>query len=158
MDKISDVNKILLAGEPNNWSKDHKGYSGYKPQAVIDAVNQAGIEWNLELLETSERLSARVDKNGKPIIEVLTKVRISIGNRKIDAVASHPIIDDYGDAMKSAQTDAMKKAFAHFSIGNRAYHGLLSEAPKVSKAQATRTKNEKDYANNVDPLLDDLDL
>lgn len=131
MDKILKANEILLKGEPSNWSKDHKGYAGYKPQAVIDAVNEAEITWSLELLETSERDTGKENKNGNKIIDVLTKVRITIDNanviRSVDAVASHPILDDYGDAMKSAQTDAMKKAFAHFSIGNRAYHGLLTQ-------------------------------
>lgn len=136
MDKIFKANKILQEGEPNNWSTDHKGYAGYKPQAVIDAVNEAEIDWNLELLETNERDSGKLNKKGDSIIDVLTKVRVSIGESFKDAVASHPILDDYGDAMKSAQTDAMKKAFAHFSIGNRAYHGLLKDTGKKKVAVA----------------------
>lgn len=155
-DKIKQINDILQKGEPNNWSKDHKGYAGYKPQAVIDAVNESGLEWSLEILETSTRESGRTNKNGQEIVDVLVKVRITIENQKIDAVASHPITDDYGDAMKSAQTDAMKKAFAHFSIGNRAYHGLLTS--KVGK-KAYQEKNAKDKEEGVDPLLDDdIDL
>jgi len=142
MDKINQVNEILKKGEPHNWSKDHKGYAGYKPQAVIDAVNEAGIEWSMELLETSERDSGRSNKSGSQIIDVLTKVRITIDGRSIDAVASHPILDDYGDAMKSAQTDAMKKAFAHFSIGNRAYHGLLKDDNAEQKEEIT---NDNDF-------------
>lgn len=126
-DKIKLANSILEQGEPNNWSKDHKGYAGYKPQAVIDAVNEAGIDWNLEIIETKERDSGRSTKSGQQIIDVLVRVRLNIDGNFKDAVASHPILDDYGDAMKSAQTDAMKKAFAHFSIGNRAYHGLLKD-------------------------------
>ncbi len=39
---------------------------------------------------------------------------------------------DIGDAKKGAQTDAIKKALSYFSIGNRAYQGLL-EAPDKSK-------------------------
>ena len=31
----------------------------------------------------------------------------------------------WGDCKKSAQTDALKKALSYFSIGNKAYHGLL---------------------------------
>ena len=54
-------------------------------------------------------------------------------------MASHPILDDYGDAVKSAQSDAMKKALAHFSIGKRAYQGLLADNKKLSR---------KDYQNN----------
>jgi hypothetical protein len=152
MDKINKANEILLKGEPTNWSKDHKGYAGYKPQAVIDAVNEAEIDYSLELLETSERNSGKKNKNGQEVVDVLTKVRITIGDRKVDAVASHPILDDYGDAMKSAQTDAMKKAFAHFSIGNRAYHGLLTDKPKVGGQKAQQAKNVEDFNNNVDPF------
>jgi hypothetical protein len=149
MDKIKTANQILLKGEPTNWSKDHKGYAGYKPQAVIDAVNEAEINWSLEVLETSERDSGRKNKSSQNIVDVLVKVRITIEDRKIDAVASHPILDDYGDAMKSAQTDAMKKAFAHFSIGNRAYHGLLTAEPTKKEIQV---KNKEDYNNNEDPF------
>ena len=125
-EKIKEINEILKNGEPNNWTKDHKNYSGYKPQFVIDAVNSImSGEWSLEVVSTHTYDSGRTNKSGNKIIEAFTHVRLKIGGSSIDAVASHPIIDDYGDAMKSAQTDAMKKAFAHFSIGNRAYHGLL---------------------------------
>lgn len=155
MDKIKKANDILQKGEPNNWSTDHKGYAGYKPQAVIDAVNEAEIDWSLELLETQERASGRENKNKMQIIDILTKVRITIDNRNIDAVASHPISDDYGDAMKSAQTDAMKKAFAHFSIGNRAYHGLLTgkeQKPKLSIKEHAK-QSEEAYARGEEPFM-----
>lgn len=134
-EKVIKANEILLKGEPNNWSTDHKGYAGYKPQAVIDAVNEAGIDWDMELLEIQERKSGRMNKHKEEIIDMLTKVRVSAFCRKIEAVASHPIGDDYGDSIKSAQTDAMKKAFAHFSIGNRAYHGLLTSKAVSSKIE-----------------------
>lgn len=150
MDKIKKANEILEKGEPTNWSKDHKGYAGYKPQAVIDAVNEAEINWSLELLETSERDSGKTNKSGQKTVDVLTKVRITIGDRKVDAVASHPILDDYGDAMKSAQTDAMKKALAHFSIGNRAYHGLLTDKKESTKDY--QAKNKADQENGTDPF------
>lgn len=140
-EKIKLANEILKKGEPHNWSVDHKGYAGYRPQAVIDAVNESGISWSLELLETSERDSGRENKNKQKIIDILVKIRLTIGDRKVDAVASHPINDDYGDAMKSAQTDAMKKAFAHFSIGNRAYHGLLTN--KTNKKVDTHLTEEQ---------------
>src|SRR5205807_8049820 len=41
LEKVKSVNEILLAGEPANISVDeHSGYTGYKPQAVIDAMNE----------------------------------------------------------------------------------------------------------------------
>jgi uncharacterized Zn finger protein len=125
-EKIKRINDLLKKGEPHNWTKDHKGYAGYKPQFVIDAVNtEFSGQWSLELVGTHTFTGGRKDKNAKDIVEAFAQVRLTLGEAKIDAVASHPITDDYGDAIKSAQTDAMKKAFAHFSIGNRAYHGLL---------------------------------
>lgn len=127
-DKVKKVNELLKNGEPKNFSADHKGYTGYKPQNVIDAVNSQFLgDWSLTVENTDVRESSRTDKNGKPIVEGLVHVRLTLCGNTIDAIASHPITDDYGDAMKSAQTDAMKKAFAHFSIGNRAYNGLLKK-------------------------------
>lgn len=159
MDKIKKANEILQKGEPNNWSRDHKGYAGYTPQSVIDAVNEAEIEYSLELLEVKERETNREDKNKRKIVDAFVKLRVTIGERKVDAVASHPILDDYGDAVKSAQSDAMKKAFAHFSIGNRAYHGLLTEdkpSDRKPDSNFARERAEKDIlsANNLDVLQD----
>lgn len=124
-EKIQEVNKILKEAEPKSFSEDHKGYKGYKPQYVIDAINKAGIRWSMKSWKVDTYASGRKNKNGGDIMEVLVKVRVALGERVFDAYASHPIMDDYGDAVKSAQTDAMKKALSHYSIGNRAYHGLL---------------------------------
>ncbi len=38
-EKIAHVNATLAEGEPANISVDNKGYAGYSPQAVIDAMN-----------------------------------------------------------------------------------------------------------------------
>lgn len=122
-DKVKAVNDALKAGEPQNFSADHKGYTGYKPQYVIDAVNAEFLgDWSL----TVENMQIVKDKDGKQV--ALVHIRLTLCDKTIDAIASHPNVqNDIGDAMKSAQTDAMKKAFAHFSIGNRAYYGLLKK-------------------------------
>ena len=40
VDKIKEVNKILKEGEPKNITVDsYTGYTGYKPQYVVDAMN-----------------------------------------------------------------------------------------------------------------------
>lgn len=125
---VKKINDVLLQGEPSNYSKDHKGYSGYKPQAVIDAVNsELSGQWATEVLEKKEYASGRTNKNGTAIVEAFVHVRVTIQSMSHEAMASNPILDDYGDAFKSAQTDAVKKALSLFSIGNRAYHGLLEE-------------------------------
>lgn len=123
--KIKKINEILKDGETSgNFTKDHKGYTGYKPQYVIDAVNTefCGM-WDMEIIEKKTYPTKK--KDGTTQDNAFVAVRITLGGNKMEAMASHPILDDVGDAYKSAQTDAMKKAFAHFSIGNRAYHGLL---------------------------------
>ena len=126
-DKVKAVNALLKAGEPSNWSTDHKGYAGYKPQSIIDAVNTELIgDWSVEVIDKDKYLSARKDKNGNAIQNVVVWVKVTLSGTSFTACASHPIIDDIGDAWKSAQTDATKKALSHFSIGNRAYHGLLT--------------------------------
>lgn len=124
--KVKEVNETLKAGEANgNFTADHKGYTGYKPQYVIDAVNsQFCGEWDMEIVDKSTYPTK--NKKGEEVKNAFVTIRLTLNNRKIESLASHPILDDVGDAFKSAQTDAMKKAFAHFSIGNRSYHGLLT--------------------------------
>lgn len=125
MDKIKAVNEILKNGEKNeNFTSDHKGYTGYKPQYVIDAVNAEFCgEWDMEIV--NKETYPTLNKKGETVKNAFVTVRITLNGKKIETMASHPILDDVGDAFKSAQTDALKKGFAHFSIGNRAYHGLL---------------------------------
>ena len=121
-DKIKKINEKLKDGEAQgNYSEDHKGYTGYKPQSVIDAVNSEFLgEWDMEVLEHATY--PLKDKK-----RAFVKVKVTLGGISMESFASHPIQTDPGDAFKSAQTDAMKKAFAHFSIGRRAYHGLLGK-------------------------------
>jgi len=39
-DKVKAVNKVLQDGEPHNVSIDaYLGYTGYKPQFIVDAMN-----------------------------------------------------------------------------------------------------------------------
>lgn len=119
-DKIKAINDKLKSGEPDNFTADHKGYTGYKPQHIIDAINTEFCgEWSLTIQ------GREVYKNDKFDV-AFVHVRLTLRGQSVDAMASHPNTqNDIGDAFKSAQTDAMKKAFAHFSIGNRAYYGLL---------------------------------
>src|SRR3982751_5447141 len=55
-EKIKHVNDILAKGEPGNISMDaYSGFTGYKPQFIIDAMNAVfGIGgWGFEELQTS---------------------------------------------------------------------------------------------------------
>lgn len=119
-ERVKIVNENLKAAEPKNTTTDHKGYSGYSPQYVIDAVNSQFIgEWSTTVLEHA---TYPLDKK-----HAFVKVSVTIMDVTFEAFASHIIQSDPGDAFKSAQTDATKKALSYFSIGNRAYHGLLGK-------------------------------
>ena len=130
--KVKEVNEVLKAGEPNNVSHDtYSGYSGYAPQCVIDAMNAKLFgEWGFEEIETHTVTSKSKDGNDTQL--AVTKVQVYLKGIDFKPTAwgqSRITKGDVGDGKKGAQTDAIKKALAYFSIGNRAYHGLL-EAKK----------------------------
>jgi len=124
---IKEVNRLLKEGEPFNVTTDHKGNSGYMPQAVIDSINAVNFgAWGFEEISSAEVI--RTDK----VITYVSQVRVwlSVEGVKLPfqptawGDGTQPLSAP-GDAAKSAQTDALKKALSYFSIGNRAYHGKL---------------------------------
>jgi recombination DNA repair RAD52 pathway protein len=130
-EKIKAVNKILQEVEPGNISIDnYSGYTGYKPQYIIDAMNAAfkiGL-WGFEEV-SSEIVTHQTEKGTSNL--ALCQVKVWLKGVEFQPVGwgqSRVTKGDIGDAKKGAQTDAIKKALSYFSIGNRAYHGLLKAA------------------------------
>jgi len=128
-EKIKKVNEILLKGEKNNVSPDsYSGYTGYKPQYIVDAMNEV-FEiggWGYEENKT-HTVNEVVDGKEKPSL-ALSRVNVFIVGVEFSPKAwgqSRITRGDIGDAKKGAMTDAIKKALSYFSIGNRAYRGLL---------------------------------
>lgn len=131
--KIKKINKILKDGEPGNITEDNsRGFvlSGYDPQYVIDAMNTVlGVrQWGFEDIynkvaggEAVAHIRAWVEYGEGGKIE-----RTAYGSKKI-IFKGEKQLTSFGDAKKSAQTDAIKKALSYFSIGNRAYHGKLKK-------------------------------
>lgn len=125
-EKVKEVNAILLKGEPANVSIDsYSGYSGYKPQYIVDAMNAVfGIgNWGFseisnEIVTTGEAQLAIA--NVSVYLEGIDARPVGYGQSRVTR-------GDLGDAKKGAQTDALKKALSYFSIGNRAFHGLLEK-------------------------------
>jgi len=130
-EKIKAVNRILQDGEPGNISVDtYSGYSGYKPQHIVDAMNAVfGIgSWGFDEL-SAEVLTTQSEKGTTSLAIAQVKVWIKdIACLPVGWGQSRVTKSDVGDAKKGAQTDAIKKALSYFSIGNRAYHGLLKAA------------------------------
>lgn len=132
-EKVKFVNDVLRTGEPNNVSHDtYSGYTGYKPQFVIDAMNKVfGIgNWGFEEIQTE----VAQDKDSLPQLAIVqVKVWLkNIGFMPVGWGQSRITRGDLGDAKKGAQTDAIKKALSYFSIGNRAYHGLLGNGKSLA--------------------------
>lgn len=127
-DKVKAVNQILKDGEKINVSVDsYSQRSGYKPQFVIDAMNLVfGVgEWGFEELN-NEIVTSHTEKGDSMIATSQVRVWLKDVESKPTGWGQGRVTKgDIGDARKSAQTDAVKKALSYFSIGNRAYHGLL---------------------------------
>lgn len=128
--QVKEVNEVLMKGEPNNVTVDtFSNTTGYKPQYIIDAMNAVfGIgKWGFSEISND---FADKDETGKPKMAIAqVEVWLSGIEFKPRAYGQSKITrGDFGDAKKGAQTDAIKKALCYFSIGNRAYHGLLKGA------------------------------
>ena len=130
-DKVKAVNKILQEGEPGNISVDsYNGYSGYKPQYIVDALNVIfGIgNWGFEEVAT-DLITQPTEKGSSSIAIAQVKVWLKdVAFQPVGWGQARVTKGDIGDAKKGAQTDSLKKALSYFSIGNRSYHGLLKVA------------------------------
>jgi Rad52/22 family double-strand break repair protein len=124
LESVQQVNEMLLRGEPHNISEDDAThYTGYKTQWIVDAMNAVfGFDgWGF-----SEVCSDIHYLTEKPI--ALSQVKVWLKGVEFQPIAHGQgkcTRGDLGDALKSAQTDALKKALSYFSIGNRAYKGQL---------------------------------
>ncbi len=130
-EKVRAINQMLKDGEPGNISVDsYSGAAGYKPQFIVDAMNVVfGIGgWGFEEL-FAEVLTSATEKGTASLAVAQVKVWLKdVASQPVGWGQSRVTKGDVGDAKKGAQTDAIKKALSYFSVGNRAYHGLLRAA------------------------------
>jgi len=101
---------------------------GYRPQSVIDALNQVlgANSWGYEVLEHSvEKVES---KKGDTRYLSYVKLRLWMVDRE-SAKDVFGGSENYtpGDALKGAVTDAIQKGLSLFSIGRKAYRGELKE-------------------------------
>lgn len=130
-EKVKAINQMLKDGEPGNISVDnYSGFTGYRPQYLIDAMNMVfGIgNWGFEEL-FADVLTNETEKGTSSLAVAKVKVWLKdVASQPVGWGQSRVTKGDVGDAKKGAQTDAIKKALSYFSVGNRAYHGLLRAA------------------------------
>lgn len=143
---VQHVNDVLGAGEPNNISFDaFGGYTGYKPQYIIDALNDVlGFGgWGFD--ELSSEIAGQGDK-GLVIAQVRVWVK-GVDFRPTSWGQARITKGDIGDARKGAQTDAIKKGLSYFSIGNRAYQGLLPKPEEAGQRRPQATNAQRPPAS-----------
>src|SRR5260370_18124321 len=130
-EKIKAVNTILHDGEPKNVSVDnYSGFTGYKPQYIVDAMNAVFKigGWGFEEVG-AEIVTHEAEKGNSSLAIAHVKVWLKgIDFQPLGYGQTRVTRGDIGDSKKGAQTDAIKKALSYFSMGNRAYHGLLKAA------------------------------
>ncbi len=96
-------------------------------QETSAAVFKLG-NWGFEEV-TSEIVTNQTEKATSSLAIAHVKVWLKgIDFQPLGYGQSRVTRGDVGDSKKGAQTDAIKKALSYFSIGNRAYHGLLKAA------------------------------
>lgn len=152
-DRIHAVNVALREGEPDNITTDPVfGYTGYKPQPIIDAMNKhIGLgQWGFEVVNMEV---VREDKEGHPTM-VMCLIKVSMkGVEWMPSAYGQGMItrQAVGDGYKSAQTDALKKALSYFSIGSRAYHGMLKDNTPAGRRQRQQGHIAASYAKKAPP-------
>lgn len=99
---------------------------GYKPQSVIDALNQVvgATNWGYQIIESN--VVPVESKKGETRYLSYVRIRLWI----IDPATAKEAFggsENYtpGDSLKGAVTDAIQKALSLFSVGRKAYRGEL---------------------------------
>jgi len=99
---------------------------GYKPQSVIDALNQVvgATNWGYQIIESN--VVPVESKKGETRYLSYVRIRLWI----IDPTTVKEAFggsENYtpGDSLKGAVTDAIQKALSLFSVGRKAYRGEL---------------------------------
>jgi hypothetical protein len=128
-EKVTEVNAMLKKGEPHNISTDDfTGWTGYKPQFIWDALNAVCGFGNWGFEEISSEVITTQNGNDKPTMLAIAQVKVWLKDVDFQPMAwgqANVTRGAIGDAKKGAVTDAIKKSLSYFSIGNRAFYGLL---------------------------------
>ncbi len=136
--KIIEVNTLLEAQGSQIVQKIQIGNKpvlyGYKPQFVIDAVNQifGPQNWHYKLHDTELFATGDNDQSGQIVTSVEVFIRTSeetdFVSHGVQFGQSQIVHGNVGDAKKGSVTNAVLKGLSLFSIGNAAYRGELGAA------------------------------
>lgn len=122
--KVTLVNKELELTEPDSietYDLGGKTFTGYRVQSVVDAVNNIfGNDWKYDILNQS-------DTEGKThwvAVQIYFNIQGEWRYRGVQ-IGSGSAVGSDGDSRKAAISDALKKGFSLWSIGNKPYLGKL---------------------------------
>ena len=161
-DKVAAINKTLegygddaITSRKKGTGANEKTYTGYKIQYVVDAVNEIiGAEnWRWE---ASDVEAARNPSGQSSTANVAITLCIRVGD---EWIAKGPVTGDSlnpaeADAMKGALSDGLKKSFAYWSIGNKAYRGELTDNGK--KSGSSKANSSPPAKAKADPQREKL--
>lgn len=153
-EQVTKINKILDEfGDSAIQVYDTGSFEaiGYRPQYLIDAVNQvlgAG-NWRHELHDY--KLHEVKTKKGEDRTVVTVEISVQILNAEGTVVYStgkqfgsgNVVFGNIGDGIKGAITDGIGKCFSLLSIGYKAYRGELD------KPNRPTNKADADMANDL---------
>ncbi|HRR97055.1 MAG TPA: Rad52/Rad22 family DNA repair protein [Candidatus Ratteibacteria bacterium] len=143
-EKIVEINRILDGFGDEAIQEEKRPWGslwGYKPQYLIDAVNQVLKEdgWGYKLITIQ---TTPLD-NGRTTAIAQVEVYIKIGETLVCKGPQFGVSTNYpGDAEKGAITDGIGKGLSLWGIGSKAYRGLLrpTKEPVVEKKEEQQEK------------------
>jgi len=152
--KINKVNELLKsygAAAIQQRQIGDRVLFGFKPQYIIDAVNQIFTpeNWYYQLHDT-EIFTNDDDRSGQVVAQVEIFIRADSDSEYITHGPQFGqatiVYGNVGDSKKGSVTDALGKNFSLFSIGNAAYRGELSNlhtgnTVELSTVPDTQTNN-----------------
>lgn len=161
LEKVNQVNELLESYGRKATQKIQVGNKpvlyGYKPQFVLDAVNEIfGVEnWYYILKDTELFDHPDEERSGQVVASIEVFIRESLEaefiSHGVQYGQSQIVHGNVGDAQKGSITDAIQKGFSLFSIGKAAYRGEL-EAIFTGRTMELTTipKNQESDIQNSD--------
>ena len=151
-EKIIKVNELLKAQGSQIIQRIQIGNKpvlhGYKPQFVIDGVNQifGPQNWHYKLHDTELFATGDNDQSGQIVSSVEVFIRTSeetdFVSHGVQFGQSQIVHGNVGDAKKGAVTNAVLKGLSLFSIGNAAYRGELGVVYGNDSNQQTSPRSQ----------------
>jgi hypothetical protein len=128
---------------------------GYKPQSVLDALNQVvgANNWGYQILDYNiTPVEVKGKREGETQIRYLSYVKIRLWI--FDPATAKEAFggsENYspGDSLKGSVTDAIQKCLSIFSIGRKAYRGelhVLFKDKKKDNGKGNHKASEKQIA------------